>query len=209
MKFNFLRKTDHTVYVACSGGMDSVALLHALFKQKKDVTIAFYHHGNQFADIELDFVMKLSKQFQLPLLIDTCTDTVVGSKEQFWRDSRYRFFHTIPGEVVTGHNLNDAAEWYLMTCLRGEGHYIPFRRYNVIRPLLTTTRETIEKYCKHHALEWLEDPTNADEAFTERNKIRHTVLPVCLEANPGLLSRVKRRIEEKTSKEEGGSIPAA
>ena len=54
---------------------------------------------------------------------------------------------------------------------------------NVIRPLLWAGREEIEKYIQENAYDYIEDTTNASDAYT-RNKIRHQVLPILEEINP-------------------------
>lgn len=198
MKLTFLRRVPDTLFVACSGGADSVALLHACMKHRRTVSIAFYDHGTEFSSTEYAFVKKIAQNWNLPIIVDRCTQPITGSKEKFWRDCRYQFFQSLPHPVAVGTQLNDAAEWYLMTCLRGEGHFIEYRNQNVIRPLLTTSRQEIDLYCTSHQLEVLDDPSNADVTFTQRNKVRAELLPLALEVNPGLMSVVKKRIEAKT-----------
>lgn len=185
------------LYIAFSGGIDSVVLAHKAMKQKRDITLVFFNHNNSLANSEQTFVEQFANKHCLPLMIGNTTKQMYGSKEKFWRDCRYEFFKGLDGVVATGHNLDDAVEWYLMTCLRGEGHYIEYNHANVIRPLLTTKKSDIVQHATHYGLEWFEDPTNNDVEFTGRNKIRHNILPQCLEINPGLYNTVKKNIERK------------
>jgi tRNA(Ile)-lysidine synthase len=97
--------------------------------------------------------------------------------------------------VVTGHNLNDAAEWYLMTALIGKGgQYINYSNKNVSRPLLVTSRAIIEAYAKSNNVNYIVDGTNFDINFNKRNLVRAQLLPKVLEFNQGFLNTIKRNI---------------
>jgi tRNA(Ile)-lysidine synthetase-like protein len=61
----------------------------------------------------------------------------------------------------------------------------------LIRPLLTTTRESIERYCVEHGLQPQRDPSNFDLAAT-RNRIRHDLLPRLIEYNPHIIAALGR-----------------
>ena len=56
----------------------------------------------------------------------------------------------------------------------------------LIRPLLETTREEIEKWMTGHGLQWHEDRTNAESEY-KRNKIRNCVFPLFKEINPSFI----------------------
>jgi tRNA(Ile)-lysidine synthase TilS/MesJ len=56
-------------------------------------------------------------------------------------------------------------------------------------------------YAARNKLEWLEDLSNQDVNFASRNRIRHEILPLALQINPGLYNMVKKRINEKTPTE--------
>lgn len=197
MTVSFIRTLPHTVYVAFSGGVDSVVVAHKLISQRRDVTLAFYHHGNEFADQEESFVDSFAKDFNVPVIKGRCQERCVGSKEKFWRDSRYEFFRKIQGCVATGHNLDDAVEWYMMTAIRGEPHYMEYRHANVVRPLLLTRKSSILEYANKENLKWLEDPSNSDTSFTARNKVRHEILPACFEINPGLHTTIANQLRRR------------
>lgn len=192
-----VRTLPNEIYVAFSGGVDSVVMTHRALAQGRRVSLAFFHHGNELADAEEAFVVKFAAQHQLNLVIGRCNKPLTGSREQFWRDSRYEFFHSLTEDVATGHNLDDAVEWYLLTCLRGQGHFMEYRNGDVIRPLLLTPKSEILDYAQAHSLKWFEDPTNQDTDFTFRNKIRHDIVPACLEINPGLHTMVANNIRRK------------
>ena len=197
MNINTIRTIPQDVTVAFSGGVDSVVLVHKALSQNKNVRLAFYNHGNELAYCEEKFVEKFAEEYNLELIIERCTEQVTGSSEKFWRDCRYKFFKQL-GIVATGHHLDDAVEWYLLTCLRGEGHYMNYQNENVIRPFILNKKSKIVEYASYYGLKWFDDFTNRDSEFTYRNKIRKDILPSCLEINPGLYNMVSNNIKRKT-----------
>src|SRR5829696_2074336 len=61
----------------------------------------------------------------------------------------------------------------------------------LIRPLLTATRESIERYCAEHDLHPRRDPSNFDLSAT-RNRIRHNLIPQLIEYNPHIVAALGR-----------------
>jgi len=61
----------------------------------------------------------------------------------------------------------------------------------LIRPLLATARESIERYCAEHGLSPRRDPSNFDLGAT-RNRIRHDLLPGLIEYNPHIIAALGR-----------------
>jgi tRNA(Ile)-lysidine synthetase-like protein len=61
----------------------------------------------------------------------------------------------------------------------------------LIRPLLTTPREAIERYCAEQSLDPRRDPSNFDLGAT-RNRIRHDLLPRLIEYNPHIIAALGR-----------------
>ena len=95
--------------------------------------------------------------------------------------------------IATAHNAGDNAETILLhlirgTGLRGLGGIRP-RQGDVIRPLLSVSRNEIEAYLRFWGLPWREDATNRDDAYT-RNRLRHRVLPELEAISPGLTVRL-------------------
>lgn len=191
-----IRTLPDKIVVAVSGGVDSLAIAHLAIQQNRKVVLLHVNHGDCVADDELLCVKKFASEHNL-MLFQTLVDDA-GNTEKTWRDARYKHFHSWDLPVVTGHNLDDAVEWYLMTCLRGRGEYMEYSNKNVIRPLILTKKDVIIKYAVDNEIEWFEDPTNLNVEWTSRNRIRHNILPECLKINPGLYSIVKKRIFNKT-----------
>ena len=80
--------------------------------------------------------------------------------------------------VALAHHGNDRAETFLFHMTRGTGvkglSSMKPVQGNIIRPLLWAGREEIEKFIKENAYDYVEDATNASDAYT-RNKIRQQV----------------------------------
>lgn len=187
------------VAVAFSGGVDSVAMALKAKDLKRDVTLAFFHHGNDYADVELefcrDFAIKNDFKFKVGMLKE---EYRTGSREKFWREQRHAWFNEkFDCDVLTGHHLNDAVEWYLLTCFRGQGQFMEYRNKNVVKPFLLHRKEDLVKFVVSHGQYWIEDPTNTNPEFTLRNRIRAEIMPHALVVNPGLVTTVKRRIMAK------------
>jgi tRNA(Ile)-lysidine synthase len=196
MYINHYRTLPKDVYVAFSGGVDSVVLVHSILARGKNPTLAFYHHGNEYADVEETFVTQFAEVNRLHVVTERCTEQVIGSKEEFWRKSRHQFFHSLDGVVATGQNLNDAAEWYLFTTLRGNPTLYTYENKNVVKPLMLYSKSLILQYAQEHNLQWIEDPSNQDEDFGSRNRIRNNILPECLKVNPGFLTTIRNMLNK-------------
>ncbi len=203
MKFFNHTVISKTPIVALSGGVDSVVLLDFAMKHSTSVTAAHYIHNlSENAEKEYQFVRQLCEQRGIQLIIgkQETEKSKTVSLEAYWRHGRMEFLSALSHDtqVLTGHHLGDAVEWYLFTCLTGEGHYMPFRHQNIIKPLIVTTKAVIVDYAQRYNLTWIEDPTNQD-LRRARNRIRHEIIPKALDVSPGLYTVVKRKITEKFS----------
>lgn len=118
--------------------------------------------------------------------------------EETARDMRYTFLRQAAKEagadrIATAHTASDNVETILFhlargSGLRGLGGILP-KREEIIRPLLTTTRQQVEDYLRGQCLPHMEDSSNANDDYT-RNRIRHQVLPVLEGVSPGFLARM-------------------
>jgi len=111
------------------------------------------------------------------------------------RDLRYQWFEELlkkhsMNRVATAHNKNDAVETFFLNLSRGSGirglKGIAPRRGKIIRPILFASRSRIESYQQARGIEFREDSSNLETKY-QRNKIRHDVLPVMEQINPGFL----------------------
>lgn len=200
-KWTYTESVPERLYVACSGGVDSVAAA-AILSEWRDVTLLHFSHTDHASQHELETVVELSNQLGVKLLTSYQTENQTqGNREAQWRDARYRWFDSLDMPVVTAHTLDDAAEWYMMTCLRGRGEFMPHRRGNVFRPFLLTEKTDLVAYALKHGLKWWDDPTNHQPDFALRNRVRSRLIPVAEECEPGLKNVVRRRLVDKISQE--------
>ena len=198
-----------TVICALSGGADSVRLLHWLLslaaERQLRVCAAHFDHRLRGAESERDaaFAARLCESRGVTLFSGSgdaaawAAERGLGTEEAA-RELRYAFFEKtaaeLPGSrVATAHNADDNAETLLMRLGRGSGLRglggIPPVRGIYIRPLLQTERSTILRYLRENKLEWVEDSTNGEDAYT-RNRLRHRVLPLLREEYPGFVRSV-------------------
>ena len=184
------------IVCAVSGGADSMALLWALYLLKEEwdleVSAAHFNHNLRGAESDRDeaFVREFCDGYGIPLHVGSGT-IVPGKKglEAAARDARYAFLKTLPGKIATAHTADDNAETLLMhlvrgTGLKGLGGIMP-KNGNIIRPMLSITRQEIEEFLDEYAVDHIDDSSNAGDDFL-RNRIRHHVMPLLKEENPRL-----------------------
>lgn len=215
-RYNMLENCDRIV-VGLSGGADSVCLLSVLNSLKDEygfsLVAAHINHGIRGAEAQRDeeSCKRLCESLNVPLEIlhadiPTLSKQQGIGEEECGRIVRYDFFRSLAGErgkIATAHNLNDNAETLLLNLVRGAGSKgacgIPPVRDNIIRPLIETDRESIEKYCEENELQYVTDSTNLECEYS-RNKIRIKVLPTLCEINQnavGALSGFASRMREQ------------
>lgn len=200
---------NSNVIVAVSGGADSVALLYSLLQlaSQRDFSVMACHVNHNLrgaeSDADCEFVRTLCETLNVRLFVRSID--VAGAKlphestEQCARRLRYAFFDELAAQynakIATAHNANDNAETVLLNICRGTGLKglcgIPQARGNIIRPLLATSRNSIEMYCSQNNLRFVTDKTNLCEDYS-RNKIRLSVIPKLQEINPSLINTVSR-----------------
>ena len=190
-----LGKVPDKIYVACSGGPDSMAALSFLKNSKRDVKVAHFDHGTLHADDARTFVVDYCKKHNIEYVLGTVQRKrdPNESREEYWRNERYRFFEELGTPVVTAHHLNDVAEWWIFTSLHGEPKLTPYQNGSVIRPFLITPKRELLTWLKRRDVPFVTDPTNKNLAYM-RNLIRHRIMPQCMKVNPGLTKVLKKKI---------------
>lgn len=206
--FAFIQKhslllAGNTVVVAFSGGADSMALLHFLWKNQEKLNIkvvaAHLNHGlrGSESDGEEQFVRRVCDGFSVPLFIGKANmldrDSPKGmGTEEFARKLRYDFLEEVAKEnnakIATAHTLSDNSETVLFNMIRGSGprgaRGIAPKREIIIRPLLSVSRAEIEAYCEENKLQYVTDSSNLELVYT-RNRMRLRVLPLLEEIHMG------------------------
>jgi tRNA(Ile)-lysidine synthetase-like protein len=171
--------------VAVSGGVDSVALLHMLFKTKSlEIVVAHYDHGirpDSFMDREL--VEALADGYDVSFV---CEQGNLGAdaSEAVARTARYHFLFSqakLNGceAVITAHHQDDVIETAFLNLLRGTGRkgLASLQSTNqIVRPLLQVTKSELRDYAIANKLVWREDSTNNNPKYA-RNRVRKTLIP--------------------------------
>lgn len=204
-RYEMLQPGD-TLTCAVSGGADSVALLFGMYllREKLGITLSAAHFNHRLRGEESDrdeqFVRDFCSRYDIPLSVGSA-QVVAGKKglEAAAREARYAFFATLPGKIATAHTADDNAETVLMhlvrgTGLRGLGGISPVNG-NIIRPMLTVTRQEVLAFLEEYCLSHVEDSSNKTDDFL-RNRLRHRVMPFLKEENPRLAENLSQMAME-------------
>lgn len=185
------------VYLACSGGVDSMAVLDFL-SRKHDVSLLFFNHDTETSLEAEEFLKEYAEQYKLKLHIGNIQREKLKteSKEEYWRNERYNFFKQFSSDVITCHHLDDCVETWIWSSLHGEGKVIPYRNSNVIRPFRLTRKQKFVDWCINNHVPWVEDMSNHSESYM-RNYIRQYLMDECLHVNPGLHKVIAKKIEKE------------
>jgi tRNA(Ile)-lysidine synthase len=205
-KNDLIQKNDHIIVGVSGGPDSVCLFHILLTLSKEiDFTLSAVHINHKYrpgaAEEDEAYVRTFCEKAKVPLKV-VCENMLEVAKaqnltpEEAGRKIRYKAFmdeaHVMASEakqssikIAVAHNKNDQAETVLMRILRGTGTDglagIPLRRtdesgYEIIRPLLYTSRTEIEEYCKENNLSPRHDKTN-DSPDYHRNLIRLKLIP--------------------------------
>jgi tRNA(Ile)-lysidine synthetase-like protein len=180
--------------LACSGGVDSMAILDFLINGRYNPHVLYFNHNTEHGDEAEKFITDYCKEKDLKLTIGRTELKPTSNKEKIWSDLRYEFFSQFDFPIMTCHHLDDCVETYLFSCLRGFQSVIPYSKGKVIRPFLLNEKSVFEKWCKQKGVPFIQDQSN-DCLDYSRNRIRHNIVPEALKVNPGLKTVVKKMIK--------------
>ncbi len=200
---NYLEKlliTGDKIVLGLSGGSDSMCLLNLLLNLNKKIIIIAAHINHNIREESNEEAKMLEEYCQDKNII---FETTKFSKkapgkdysESELRELRYDYFAKIVKKydakyLFTAHHGDDLIETILMRITRGSDikGYAGFdlvtekEKYKIVKPLIFTTKENIEKYNKEHNIPYVEDKTNKSAKYT-RNRYRSEVLPFLKKEN--------------------------
>ncbi len=212
LKNNIKLKPEAPILVGVSGGYDSICLLHILHKLKYPLIAAYFNHGLRIEakDEEL-LVEKLADNLGIKFVssgqsVKSFAEEHHKSIEEAARILRYRFLFEQAElwkaqAVAVGHNADDQVETVLMHLIQGTGLdgllgmqtlTLPnswSEKISLVRPLLSTWRHDIIKYCNHFMLHPVNDSSNKDEKYL-RNRLRHNLIPILENYVPNTQERI-------------------
>lgn len=221
---NELLLPGETVYAACSGGPDSVALFFLLreLQASWNLKLGLLHlnHGlrGREAERDFEFVKRLARRFEVPFFGKKIRLSVRAKRrheslEEAARGARYDFFleaakkRRIP-KIALAHTEDDQAETVLMRILQGTGkqglsgirRVMTMQKVVFIRPLLDFSKSELLDYLKRRRISYRVDRSNDSLRFV-RNRIRKKLLPwIQKELNPRVkkaLSRLPAIVQEE------------
>lgn len=197
------------VWLAVSGGLDSMALLEAADGLPWDFGVLHVDHGlhPQAAEI-LAFVRERTAQKGWPFQehavqgLATSTERKSMGLEAAARAARYRWMAEAAGPkgvVLTAHHADDQRETRLLHLLRGSrtealAAMSPWQLqwgFALGRPFLDIDKSMLKAALEQAKTPWREDPTNAAPDFL-RNRIRGELIPLLDSIRPGWAHGLER-----------------
>ena len=199
------------VLAACSGGPDSLALVHVLQRlageQGFRLAVAHVDHcfRGEASAADERFVADFCRERQLPyqaVAIDVpgYLREHGGSSQDVARRLRYQWLRETASSlgasyIALGHHADDQAETFLLHLLRGAGAEglaaMAEQEALLIRPFLQVRRREIETYCSEQGLRPRLDASNLKDKYL-RNRIRHHLLPDLSAYNPEIVPALTR-----------------
>ena len=204
MQKEALLASNNRVLLACSGGVDSIVLLHffAVNREELGIEVAAVHvdHMLRGAESAADGVLvsELCEKLGVPFYggrvpVPEILAREGGNVQAVCREGRYDYFANIMREkgygiLATAHHAEDQLETVLMQVTKGVTPLgIPNNRSidggRLIRPFLPVIKESLYVYAMENKLDFNEDPSNGSDAYM-RNRFRRHVVPHIISENP-------------------------
>lgn len=201
------------ILLGVSGGRDSIALLHVLYRLGYDIVVAHcnFHLRGEESNRDSEFVTKHVQDMDVPFYtIDFDTESYARehklSIEMAARNLRYEWFESLIKltgckYIAVAHHSDDVVETFLINMTRGTGLNgltgIKPKNGNVVRPFLGISRKDINDYIFDNGLDYVEDSTNSEVVYV-RNKMRNVIIPALETINPSFRASTIQSIENLT-----------
>ena len=178
--------------LAVSGGSDSLAMLYICNDWAAENRVKLHC-------VTIDHKLRPESFKEAQLVAEHCNglgvhheivewkheENLSGNLSDLARSARYRLIDEWRKKlsfVLVGHTQNDQIETFFMNLKRGsgieglKGMPISFKRpegYFVLRPLIHTSRESLQQFLEKKNINWVNDPSNDNKDF-ERVSQRET-----------------------------------
>lgn len=201
---------DTRLAVAFSGGGDSAALLDIVAASLPRERFRALHVRHDLCDQADDWAAHCADVCRargidykiLPVAVEAHH---ADGPEAAARHARYAALATqlAPDEwLVTAQHAQDQAETFLLQALRGSGvaglaampEWAPLSAGWLWRPWRAVERGAIGAYVEERGLGWIDDPMNADPAFS-RSRLRQSIWPALVRAFPAAERTLGRSAE--------------
>ena len=196
MEDNQEKYNEVEFWIACSGGLDSVFLVHLFFSLNKKIGILHCNFKLRHAESDGDelFVRELADTLNIPIQVrsfdvNTYKKSSKTNTQLAARELRYAWFDEIKvagkSRIVLGHHRDDQRETFFLQLVRGASvnglAAMPYERNGYIRPLLGYTKEELRTICLKSNWKWREDSSNHKDDYA-RNDLRLNLLPKLVES---------------------------
>lgn len=199
------------VLVACSGGIDSLALLLLCFLNEVNFSVCYIDHGlSQETKASIDLLKDICDELNCDFYfqqLEMSSNEKSSNVEANARTHRYialeQARQTDNADVIaTAHHSDDVAETLLINLMRGSGSglaSLAATRENIVRPLLSFRKSDLSRIVELSGLDHVEDPTNSELNFV-RNRVRHELIPLLNDISnrdvAPLISRAAQHLRE-------------
>ena len=182
---------DSHVLVACSGGVDSMVLGHALAMHGglQQVSLCYVDHGLQSAS-EAQWIAVQALATEVGVVayresVDAKRVKAGRGPEDGARQERYRCLERLrvcigADRIALGHHADDQVETFLIRLSQGSGMHglrgMQKRVGVLVRPFLGLVKADLQSYADRHSLDIVADPSNTSAVYL-RNAVRAQVMP--------------------------------
>ncbi|MDN4495367.1 tRNA lysidine(34) synthetase TilS [Ureibacillus aquaedulcis] len=197
--------------IACSGGMDSMGLVHFFkkFQHIFEINLFVAHVDHMLrGETSLEdrrFVEQFCHHNNIPVFSTSIPIPQLlleegGNSQAICRRERYTYFDELMkknsiDKLVTAHHADDQLESILMALtkagtisgMKGIHTKRSFSAGTIIRPFLAITKEEIREYLQKEGGSYREDASNAKDDYT-RNRFRHHIVPLLKSENSNISS---------------------
>ena len=193
-------KENDCIVLALSGGPDSMCLFSLLLQLKEKYHLkmicAHVNHNVRYeSEEEARFVKSMVLKNECIFEFMKIENYPQENFESSARKKRYHFFNELirkyqANYLMTAHHGDDLMETILMRLIRGSNlkGYAGFKKetiyknYELLRPLIHTTKKEILEYNLQNNIEYRNDQSNEEKRYT-RNRIRKNILPLLKNEN--------------------------
>jgi tRNA(Ile)-lysidine synthase len=208
---NMSNLPDASFLVACSGGPDSMCVLHLMNKHfGQHIRVVHICHNQRPEEQEIDknIVQIFCSENTIPLDIVSLDEMPIDASEETLRIARFSAVCKLMQKneyLVTGHTRDDLVESFIFRLARGTGvtgsRGMRVRDESIVRPLLTSDKQAILEYNTAHHVPFALDSSNYSLEY-DRNIVRHYVLPYLSTINTSAKEHIVDFLDLLTSYEQ-------
>lgn len=197
---------NQNLVVACSTGVDSMALLRALMNiwPHELITVAHVNHQKRIESNEEEkYIQDFCFKHNLKCYIEKLNYEGNDNFQEWARNKRYMFFEKVLTKtnskiLLTAHHADDNLETIIMRFIKssnllgyaGIKEISAHKNYQIVRPLLSISKKDIYEYMHSQEYHYFEDVSNESTIYT-RNRIRKDIVPVIKKENPNWLKSLQ------------------